>query len=63
MNKWLLVATATIGGVGLGIIIAVTLIEKLVPFCPACGGRLSMREDSLVCTSCGASLPLKKPST
>ena len=63
MNKWLLLVGAVIGGVGLGVITAIALIENLTPFCPVCGGRFMVGEESAICTSCGASLPFKKPST
>ena len=57
MNKWLLWTGAVIGAMGLGVIIAIKLIEKSVPFCPVCGRRLSVGEDSAVCVSCGAKIP------
>ena len=63
MNRWLTLLGAVVGGVGLGVIIAIGLIENLTPFCPVCGGRLIVGEDSAICRSCGASLPFKKQST
>jgi len=63
MNKWLILAGAVIGGIGLGVIITIGLIEKTMPFCPVCSGRLSVGENYAVCKSCGTSLPFKKPTT
>jgi len=63
MNKSLLLAGAVVGGIGLGLLIGITLIEKFVPFCPACGGKLTVGENSTVCTSCGVKLSFEQPLT
>jgi len=34
-----------------------------MPFCPVCGGSLSVGENYAVCKSCGTSLPFIKPLT
>ena len=60
MNKWLTITAGIVGGVGLGIILAVVIIENLVRFCPVCSGRLIVEEDSATCTSCGIKLKFEK---
>ena len=54
MQKLLSFTGAVISGVGLGIVIAVLLTDKLGFFCPVCNGRLIIEKNQVVCKSCGA---------
>lgn len=61
MDKWLVWTGAVIVGAAVGLIVATELIAQSVPLCPACGRKLIIGEDFVVCKSCGASIPLDKP--
>lgn len=61
MSKLLELVAAVLGGLGLGIVIAVLLIDRFGPFCPSCNGRLITEKGSAVCTKCGVRLRLEEP--
>jgi hypothetical protein len=52
---------AIIGGVALGVVTAILLVNRSGPFCPICGGKLALEKESAVCTSCGMRLRFQKP--
>lgn len=56
MRKPLTLAAALIGGLAVGMAIAVLLVDRGGTFCPVCGGKLGTKEGSVVCTSCGVRL-------
>ena len=60
MCKSLTLAVALVGGLGLGIVLAVLLVDRYGAFCPVCGSKLSMEKGPIICTSCGIRLRLEE---
>ncbi len=62
MNKFLVWAAAILGGLGVGMVVTIALINRFGTFCPVCGGLLGTEDETLVCKSCGARLHAQLPS-
>ena len=60
MCKSLTWAAALVGGLGIGIVIAVLLVERYGTFCPVCGGKLGTEKGSIICTSCGVRMRVEE---
>lgn len=60
MYKSIKLAASLLGGIGIGLVVAVLLIDKYGTFCPVCGGRLVTLQDSTICNSCGANLQIEE---
>jgi predicted RNA-binding Zn-ribbon protein involved in translation (DUF1610 family) len=60
MRKSLALAAALVGGLGIGILIAVLLVERYGTFCPVCGGKLGTEKGSVICTSCGVRIQVEE---
>lgn len=52
MGKSLTLAASLVGGLGIGIMIAILLVDRYVMFCPVCGGKLITENGSIICTAC-----------
>jgi hypothetical protein len=61
MCKSLKLAAALVGGLGIGVVIAVLLVDRYGTFCPVCGGKLGTEKGSVICTSCGVRLRVEEP--
>ena len=61
MCKTLKLAAAIVGGLGIGVMIAVLLVDRYGTFCPVCGGKLYTEKGSVICTLCGIRLRVGEP--
>ena len=53
MRDLFTVAGVIVGALGLGIVMAVLLMERFGNLCPVCNGILMVDEGSVTCTRCG----------
>ena len=61
MYKSLKLVAALVGGLGIGVLIAVLLVDRYGTFCPVCGGKLGTDKGSVICISCGVRLRVEEP--
>lgn len=60
MRRSFMLGAAFIGGVGLGTVIAILLVDAYETACPLCGGRLGTEEGYLFCKACGVKLKIEE---